>query len=393
MRALILFSSIAIALCAVGNARADSGPEDSHSIEHHLKAIDVDGGITWFLQATDGAATNITALSYSLDLSMQAPVTKHGKVVIALEAGDGKGIDPVISPLSNANYDAFYTNLISASPDSTNVVVPSVSQAYYEGQYFGGKLVTDIGKLDVHSQFDDNAYANDETDQFMSAMFVRSAGTSYAELDEYYAPGISLLYSASDKIDLSFIAANGNGDGFNNIFDYAYVVGQINFKPHLGGRDGNYRLYALHDSRYKAYTEINSGKTTSNTAWGLSLDQSVAEGIGVFARFSSQDDGIAQNTVKGAWSLGTLLEGTLWGRNLDTIGIGYGSVNLNDKVDLATALGAKNTNDETHTEIFYKFGFSNEFTLTADAQVITKIGGNASADTVTVVGIRGQLNF
>jgi len=44
-------------------------------------------------------------------------------------------------------------------------------------------------------------------------------------------------------------------------------------------------------------------------------------------------------------------------------------------------------------ELFYKCGLSDHFTLTADVQAISNIGGVADADTVTVAGLRGQLNF
>ena len=373
---------------------AQEGAETSSA--HQIAGIDISGGLTWFLQSSDGAPQDATALSYSLDLGLEAPVSDHGKVVIALEAGDGKGIDATLNSLSTAGYDPYFTNLTDAAPNSTNVVAPSVSQAYYKGDYPDENLIVNVGKLDVHCLYDDNAYANDETDQFMSGIFVRSAGTSYAELDQYYAPGIAIQYAATKLVDLTFIAANGNADGFNDVFDYMYVVGQIDFKSRFGGRDGNYRFYALSDNRRSlttTFTKISDGAKTSNTAWGVSFDQAVSDGVGLFARYSSQDDGIAENIVKSSWSLGALLEGTLWARGKDTIGIGYGTVMLNDKADLAAALGTNNTGDESHIETFYKFGYSDHFTLTIDVQVLNNNAGNAAADTVTVGGLRGQLNF
>lgn len=376
-----------------GEEPAHPGPAETLSFPTPIGKISFEGGMTWYLQATDGAPENTTDLTYSLDLGLEAQVTEHGKVVVALEAGDGKGVDSTLGSLSTANYDAFYTNLTDSTPGTTNAVVANVSQAYYEGEYMEGRIVASIGKLDVHSMYDNNAYANDETDQFMSGIFTRYAGTSYAELDQYYAPGIAVKYLPTDAIELTLIAANGNGDGFDNIFDYMYLVGQVDFKPRFAGHDGNYRFYAISDNRHDAYHDISDGSVTTNTAYGLSFDQAVANGVGLFVRYSIQDDGIAENIVDSAWSLGTLVEGSLWGRERDTIGIAYGSVNLNGKADPATALGFSNTGDETHIEAFYKVGFSKHFTLTGDVQVINNNGGNGSADTVTVAGIRGQLNF
>jgi hypothetical protein len=363
---------------------------------HKLAGIDISGGVTTYLQSSDGAPQNATALSYSLDLGLEAAVSKHGKVSIALEAGDGKGIDATLGSLSTAAYDPYLTNITASAPDSTNIVVPSVSQLYYLGDYPEENLVVTIGKIDVNGLFDENAYANDETDQFIAGIFVRSSGTDFAELDQYYAPAAALQYAVSDMIDLSFIAANGNNDGFNDVFDYMYLVGQATLKARIGDHPGNYRVYAISDNRRSAqttFTKIGDGARTSNTAWGVSFDQAVADGVGLFARYSAQDDGIAENTVKSAWSLGALFEGGLWGRDRDTVGIAYGVVMLNDKADLAAALGTSDTGDESHIETFYKFGISEHFTLTVDAQAIGNNGGNAAADTVTVAGLRGQLNF
>lgn len=367
--------------------------EEDKKEELKISGIDISGGLTTILQGTDGAPENTTDLSYSLDLGLEAQVSDHGKAVVALEAGEGLGVDATLQSLSTANYDAFYTDLTSTTPEATDAVVASISQAYYEGEYWNSDIVVSIGKLDVHSMFDENAYANDETEQFITGMFVRSVGTGYAELDQYYAPGVVVQYAAANSVDLTFIASNGNRSGFQDVFDNMYLVGQINFKPRLAGHDGNYRLYGISDDRKDAYHEINTGKATSNTVWGVSFDQAVSEGVGLFARYSIQDDNIAENIVKASWSFGTLLEGGIWGRENDTVGIAYGVVMLNDKTDLAAALGTTDTGDESHVETFYKFGVSKHFTLTVDGQVVKHNGGNARANTVTVAGLRGQLNF
>ena len=392
IKTLALFGIIGLGLGWNAALHADEQPGN----EMNLAGIDISGGVTTFLQSSDGAPQNATALSYTLDLELEAAVSEHGKVAIALEAGDGEGIDATLGSLSTAGYDPYLTNITASSPDSTNIVVPSVSQLYYEGEYPDENLVATVGKIDVNGMFDDNAYANDETDQFMSGIFVRSSGSNFAELDQYYAPAIALQYSPSGMIDLNFIAANGNGDGFNDVFDYMYLVGQINFKTRFGVQPGNYRFYAVSDHRRSTqttFTKISDGGKTSNTAWGVSFDQAVADGVGLFARYSTQDDGIAENIVSSSWSLGTLLQGALWGRDGDAVGVAYGTINLNDKADLAAALGTGNTGDESHVETFYKIGVSEQFTLTIDAQVISNNGGNAAADTVTVAGLRGQLNF
>lgn len=52
-----------------------------------------------------------------------------------------------------------------------------------------------------------------------------------------------------------------------------------------------------------------------------------------------------------------------------------------------------NTGDEGHMEVYYKFGISDHITLTPDLQVVNNAGGDADNDTITVYGVRAQMNF
>ncbi len=388
--AVVLGSSVSEAVMA------DEGHKEVHLLPHEVAGLNLNGGTTWFLQGTSGAKDRTAALTYTLDLNIERELGEHGKVAVAFEAGDGEGVDPDIGTLSSVNYDAFFTELTNTVGGSTNVVALSISQAYYENEFLAGDLVVDAGKLDVHGLFDDNAYANDETDQFLSAIFTRSADTTYKQLDYYYAPGVAALYQVTDMLAVTAIAANGNESGFNDIFSQPYYVLQANIMPGLGGYEGNYRFYALHDSRDSAnttFTKISNGKKTENTAWGLSFDQAIPGGIGVFARYSAQDDSILENLVESSWSFGGLVAGDRWKRPHDSAGIAYGSVNLNNDPAVVAAAGLSNPDDEKHFEIFYKYGYLHHYTLTADLQLIKNIGGDGRADMVAVYGLRSQLNF
>lgn len=375
---------------------ADDGHEVLHVLPHEAAGLSIDGGLTWFLQATNGAEDDTSALSYTLDLAFERVLENHGKLVVVFEAGDGEGADPVIGTLSGVNYDAFFTELTNDVSGSTNVVALSISQAYYENEYLAGALVMKLGKLDIHRFFDENVYANDETDQFMSAIFTRSADTSYKQLDFYYAPGLVAKYRISDDVETTWLVANGNRSGFSEVFENLYLAAQVNFLAEPDGHPGHYRFYILMDHRdtpETSFSRINSGKKVSNTAWGLSFDQALSGGIGLFARYSRQDDGLLENLVASSWSFGAAIEGKRWGKIHDTVGVAYGVVNINDNPAVITAAKISDADDERHFEVYYKFGYSHFFTLTTDLQVIENIGGEADADTVIVYGVRGQLNF
>jgi len=391
-----------------GGAMAHDGEEGGgHLIPHHIAAgLGIEGGVTWFLQGTDGndnGTGDALDLTYTFDLSVEARVSNSGKVVAAFEAGNGNGVDARLGSLSTANYDAFVTDTFATDQASgvTDINSPNLSQLYYEGEYLDGRLVVDFGKLDVHSMYDDNAYANDETDQFLSAIFTRSPGTSFSELDRYYAPGVAASFAAGEQLDLTFILANGNGAGFDAFGNRPYGVVQANVKPVFGGLDGNYRFYVIQDQR--RYHKIAgasvdtggniSGTVSSNTAWGVSFDQALPGEVGVFARYSNQKNDLAENSVESVWSLGASASGANWGREDDAIGLGYGQLKVNNDPFIKSQMGVTNQDDESHVELYYKLGFSDHFTLTPDIQVITNNSGNADSATVTVYGVRGQLSF
>lgn len=369
--------------------------DGGHVIPHQVGALALDGGVTWFVQGTSGNGTNdSTDLTYTMDLNLTRPMGDSGTINISLEAGNGAGVDGRLGSLSTANYDAFITEIATADNAFNS---PSVSQLYYEGDYADGRLVVDFGKLDVHSMYDDNAYANDETDQFMSAIFTRSAGTTYAELDQYYGPGLAITAGLTESASLMALVANGNGSGFDGVSDRPYSAAQLTFSPEVGGLEGNYRVYGIYDAR--AYLD-SGGNTTENVAWGVSLDQALPGGVGVFARYSAQDDGIVStaatataagddaNVVDASWSAGGVVGGAAWGRAADVLGIGYGLVGVNTR---HPSMAGKD--DEGHLEAYYKLAVSDHFTVTPDVQVITNNGGDPNADTVTVLGVRGQMNF
>ena len=383
-------------------AQAEGDGDGGHIIPHEIGKLNISGGITSILQGTSGIADNgdVTDFTYTLDLNFEAGVTPTGKVVVALEAGNGGGVNDDTGALSSSNYDAFITELTTDKDNSFAAI--SVSQAYFEGSFFDGRLGLKVGKLDVHSCHDENAYANDETDQFITGMFARYAGSIFPELDSYYAPGISLIYSPAKMVDITLTAANGVDSGFEDITSNAYGAGQVNIKPGLFGREGNYRFYAIYDARNN-YIDIDSEEIKENTAYGLSIDQEILDGIGVFARYAMQDDSIqfwsdanddgivdgdeVSNPVKSAISGGVSINGSPWGRGDDVLGIAAGVLSVNDKS--AAALD----DDESHFEVYYKLGFSEHFTLTPDLQIVTNAGGDADNDTITVYGLRAQMNF
>jgi len=56
--------------------------------------------------------------------------------------------------------------------------------------------------------------------------------------------------------------------------------------------------------------------------WGLSIDQTLHESLGVFARYGRQNEDAAVD-YRALASVGLNLKGPVWGRADDSLGVGY----------------------------------------------------------------------
>ncbi|MDH5541366.1 MAG: carbohydrate porin [Nitrospinota bacterium] len=371
--------------------------------------IELSGGITSGMQGTSGNSDTVTGTSdgtnysFSLDIGIDAELEPGHTVSVALESGEGEGIgaalpDGALGP----NYDPANSNM-----DGAQVV--TVAQAFYEGSFFDGKFVFDLGKMDLHSLYDENNFAGDETAQFMNGIFCRLTGTLYPELEWYYSPGMRFFFAPVDLLEVSYVLGNSKWEDFgSNLFQ----VVQLNLKPNLFGKEGNYRVYYIMDDTLRTQTVVDPGdpaatidmllpatKTADgsravNTGFGVSIDQYIMEGVGLSIRYGSQDKAIDQNGAVSAMTFGILVEGGIWGMDDDSFGFAYGSLTSNDKTNGSVMLDATGEpyTGQTAIEIFYHWQVKEKIGITPDIQMISNMP-RADAASITVFGLRGQFDF
>lgn len=300
---------------------------------------------------------------------------------VLLKAGQGEGVDRSLKVYSNVNDNA---------DDNPSV---HMSEAWYE-LYFkqiSGALA--FGKLDATNYIDTNDYANTETTQFLGGVFCNSP---VIEFPSSNGAGVHFGLAPFDLFDINLAAVDGKGE-WNNVFDTMFLAGQINFKPKFSGRSGNYRILVW--SNGTNHTKwIDPAKEKENSyGWGLSFDQELTDVLGVFARYGWQDPKVYLNgntfSLEQSWSMGTQLKGSLWGRQDDCIGIGFGQIMASDKYKEANGLLAKT---ESHLECYYNFKVNEHLSLSPDLQVIWQPYGKDAANgdgAIIVGGLRGQIDF
>ena len=182
-----------------------------------------------------------------------------------------------------------------------------------------------------------------------------------------------------------------------DILDEVFFGTQINFKPNLLDRPGNYRLIAWVNDL--AHTKWNDQTLEREHGYGLgiSFDQEITDELAAFLRFGWQDEDVTTDTtsfsLESAWSLGVQISGSLWGRDDDVVGIAFGQIDPSGDYKVANNLKAKT---EDHLELYYSYKMNDNLTISPDLQVIWDPYGKDATNgdnTIIVGGMRAQVDF
>jgi len=352
--------------------------------------IDIGAGATFVVQGTNNANGNslsekgedVTDASYSIDLTLEKKFDDYGMVFLQLETGDGAGVDEELQLFSNVNQDA---------DDSDNSV--SVTKAWYEHYFQGAPLTLTFGKIGSDDYIDGSEYACDECTQFLGSMFKHSPVIEFPSS----TAGVHLGIAPADSMDIDLVVSDADDD-WEDVGDEIFFAGQVNIKPNLFDRTGNYRLIGWLNDRDHTKWDDSASVKENGYGFGISFDQELTDELGAFLRYGWQDPDVYINgdsfSLEHAWSTGIQLKGNMWNREGDALGIAVGQISPSDKYkDAGTNLNAK---DEGHLEIYYNYVMNEHLTLTPDLQIIwNPYGKDASNgdETIVVGGVRGQVDF
>jgi len=353
-----------------------------HAEETVPKLVDglsIAGGITMIGQGTSGNDKNnppeddVIDANISADLELSVKIGEHGEAFIALEAGEGDGLegDEIVS-FWGVNADAGATSNFT------------MTEAWYEHRFVNDKVTFTIGKLDLTNYFDGNEVANDETTQFLSPGFVNSIAMEVPD----NGAAVRLTVSPVELLDISLGAQS---DGWEDIDEKNFLIGEVDIKPEFGGLQGNYRIYAWTNRGYHTELKDEAKDKEKGTGYGISFDQQVTDFLTLFGRAGYQEKKIYEFDV--AWSGGMALSGNLWSREDDVLGIAYGQARLSrDNKDVLKEAGTS-PNHEDHFEAYYRLTVNEYLAVSPDIQIITNARGDNDFRTVTVGAVRGQFTF
>lgn len=332
----------------------------------------------------------------AVDLELSTEFSERDRAYVLLEMGSGKNPESEVPSFSGIVDEA-----LSMVPVETEDGDVRVSEAWYERDWVlgGGKFRLRFGKIDITTEVDQNEYANDENGQFMSPVFVNNPAVEWAS----YSFGVVASYEAERwSLTLGYEDADS---GWEDLFDYPFLVGQLAVSTNFLGHSGNYRFYVWYQGEkhlrwddLEDYFAQNIEPENEDPAWGfgVSFDQEVAEGIGLFFRYGYRGEdlvGYANYDENGAFDPeatdfsygfkhaftgGVSLSGRFWGRAEDELGIGLAMFLLDDDYEDYWEKKGVYANDrervridtdtEYHVEVFYRFQANEHLALTPDFQ-------------------------
>ncbi|MBT9594555.1 MAG: carbohydrate porin [Vitreoscilla sp.] len=326
-----------------------------------------------------------------------------------LRFGQGTGVG--LRPTHTATVNSIAFEAGAGSDETYAIVAQAFGQLEWTldaGRFndlASNRVELTLGKMDVFGFFDQNAVAGDEGAQFLNNVFVHNplldSGGDIAADAYGLAPGVRLAYiDEGEERGWGFGASlgvfgAGAGANFSGAPTRPLVIGQVEFSPRQinGEARGNYRLYAWTNGQT---TSLTGDAMQRHSGYGLSVDQRLGRDWNVFGRWGHRTSG--EGAFDKALTLGFEHGGRAWGRGNDAAGLAAGWVRTSGEWARATALdtslvGFAASGNEQVVEAYYRFKLGDHLELTPDLQWIRRAGGDGSAPSFTVVGLRAAVSF
>jgi len=251
-----------------------------------------------------------------------------------------------------AQYTSFFADVVALSGAAPDREIPSLTllngytarlinqnelnlrEAWLRTEFFGQRLGITAGRLDLTNYFDRNAFANDETTQFISDALVNNQMLGLA----VNGTGVVADYDPKNAFNFKVGFQQSNPDA-TSLSDSIYSLAEVGYTA---------TPFSLPEGHYRLWYRNNNGSVDSKHAVGVSLDQKLSPFVGVFGRYGQQQ---IPGDWDRYWSTGLSFAKAMVFNPLDTWGIGYAQMDL--------AAGDK----EHLTEGYYNFQLTERLRL------------------------------
>jgi Carboxypeptidase regulatory-like domain len=286
-----------------------------------------------------------------------------------------------------AQYTIFFADIVGLSGSPPDTEIPSLTllngytarlvtqnqlnlrEAWLRTELFGQKLALTAGRLDLTNYFDQNAFANDESTQFLSDALVNNQMLGLSA----NGTGVATEFDPKNGFRLKFGFQQSNDDA-PNLSDSMFTLTEVGY---------TFTPFALPEGTYRAWFRTDNTPADPNTGgvatgFGLSIDQKVSPFVGVFARYGTSNLEPGRDNF---WSVGLGFQNAYIFNPQDTWGVGYAQMDLED--------GRK----ERLTEGYYNFHLTERLRLSFHLTHVLDNADTTSEFGYLLPGVRFQAAF
>jgi carboxypeptidase family protein len=188
----------------------------------------------------------------------------------------------------------------------------NLREAWLRTELFKNRLAFTAGRLDLTNYFDANAFANDESTQFLSDALVNNQMLGLA----VNGVGAATEFDAKNGFRLKFGFQQSSPEP-TSLGDSLFTLSEVGytFTP-FSLPEGTYRVW---------YRTDNSEPDVIRKGVGLSFDQKLSPSFGLFARYGQQETDLGHDRF---YSAGFSVQHGFILNPEDTWGVGYANMNL-----------------------------------------------------------------
>lgn len=188
----------------------------------------------------------------------------------------------------------------------------NLREAWLRTELFGQRLALTAGRLDLTNYFDQNAFANDETTQFLSDALVNNQMLGLSS----NGTGVAAEFDPKNGVRFKFGLQQSKTDA-TNLSDSLYTLSEVGY---------TLTPFALPEGTYRAWFRTdNTDPTLIRKGIGLTFEQKMTAAIGLFARYGTQEVDEGDDRF---YSAGIGFQNGFIFNPQDTWGVGYAHMNL-----------------------------------------------------------------
>jgi hypothetical protein len=274
--------------------------------EHNVR-IGVDAAITTqFAKRTEGADPMIDNHAYALasaDLFFTAGIAQNTIFFADIVALSGSPPDAEIPSLTLLNG---YT----ARLERQNAL--NLREVWLRTELFANRLFLTTGRLDLTNYFDQNAFSNDESTQFLSDALVNNQVLGLGS----NGTGVAAEFDPKNGFRLKFGLQQSNDDA-TNLSESLFTLSEVGY---------TFTPFSLPEGSYRLWFRTDNTSPATRKGVGFSIDQKLTSAVGLFGRYGTRD--LEDDGRDHYWSAGVGFQNGLNFNPQDTWGVGYAHMDL-----------------------------------------------------------------